>query len=435
MGYFRVPTKPRRREVRPQGARAIARRPSDLKQYYEPKVRRFPGNPHLLRPERAPFGDRPGVARPGKIPLAPSAIPPAMRRRFIPPMWSIPPGIAIPLGAGDWLDEWWQHWKNPEPYGLPGPWTLYHDCGRSPGNPPYAVPGVHVTVAHEFRFFTSEIPKCLAGQARGTTIRQVWTPSQGYITDPAAISGSYDEAVLQDTRQAIGTGLVGSRHDKHYHAPSNQTGFKPTVRPSLAWPWDPLKDPNVERGLPGEPSPAWPEPPPVEVPPAWSWSDAPPGTSPPRAHERTPPRPNQREAKFRSRAARLGVFLWNLMDTVSELTEIMGALYKGLPPEVRAKAGCAKGINIGQYGSDFNRCMAETLWKNWHKLDGATAFKEIAKNVAEDMTVGQFHRWLDKVTPPGISIEKTALTSALAPAQLEAYIADRLNALFEALGL
>ena len=143
----------------------------------------------------------------------------------------------------------------------------------------------------------------------------------------------------------------------------------------------PRPDPNEIRfqpAYPPEPDPYAPEPSrppkPWEVP--WYWTDAPPQAPPPAPHKRQPPDRNTKEKKVMSRAKKIGILLWNILDNVAEFSEIGAALYDALPAEIRARAGCPKPsapttsgygatTNVGQYGSSMNGCMVQTLWTNW----------------------------------------------------------------------
>lgn len=190
-------------------------------------------------------------------------------------------------------------------------------------------------------------------------------------------------------------------------------------------------DPNPTRGSPGQDPSPWPEPPAPDLAPS-EWGRSSDGT-PPRHTSEPPPR-GAREKKDMSRAKRFGIWAWNMLDTIAELSEIGGSLYDALPPEVRERWNCAEGLNIGQYGSDINACRMDALWHNWHHLDTDAAWRNIAKNIVEDMTIGQFHKWLAKVTPKGF-VSRTAFTHGLAQLQPEPYIAARLKELFEYLGI
>lgn len=136
-----------------------------------------------------------------------------------------------------------------------------------------------------------------------------------------------------------------------------------------------------------------------------------------------------------SRAKRLGIWLWNMLDTISELSEIGGAFWDALPPQIRDRYGCKDGTSFGQYGLDLSDCKVRAIVDNFDKIDAFEAFKNIAKNVVEDMTIGQFHQWLAKMYPPGVSFRRTAATHALSKADPELYIAERLKELWGFLGI
>lgn len=136
-----------------------------------------------------------------------------------------------------------------------------------------------------------------------------------------------------------------------------------------------------------------------------------------------------------SRAKRLGIWLWNALDTISELSEIGGAFWDALPDEIRDRYGCKDGTSFGQYGLDISDCKARAIVENFGQIDAAEAFKNLAKNIVEDMTIGQFHKWMSKVSPPGFSMQRTAATHALSRLKPEAYIAMRLEELWKFLGI
>lgn len=158
------------------------------------------------------------------------------------------------------------------------------------------------------------------------------------------------------------------------------------------------------------------------------------GGSPP--HARQPPRRNERENKNQSRAAKLGIAGFRALDTFSELSEIGQAFWDALPEEVKKAARCrTKNLQIGQYGAAINKCQLRAIINNWDKIDTNEAWKNIAKNLVEDMSIGEFHRWLAKAYPPGISFKRTAATHALSQVDPEAYISARLKELWEFLGV
>lgn len=152
-------------------------------------------------------------------------------------------------------------------------------------------------------------------------------------------------------------------------------------------------------------------------------------------HMRTRTRTRVRERKVLSRAARVGIWLWGMLDTISETSEIIGAFWDALPAEIREAANCPDRVSFGQYGLDVGACELDALFEHWDKVDAFEAFKNLAKNIVEHMTIGQFHQFLARLYPPGISFQRTAATHALSQADPELYIALRLKELWEFLGV
>ncbi|ATW62976.1 hypothetical protein [Citromicrobium phage vB_Cib_ssDNA_P1] len=390
----------------------------------EPEIKPFRGARPRAKPRRLRrgFGKRTGP--PAFPELAPARGIATKGMRVIPVIGGI-------MTAAEILDALTM--ENPEPLGMPAPWYKAGDCGTRPCDPPYVRFGGQNSCAFGpyQGVFGGHIFNCAASQG---------TPWEPWGT-PVVVPANANRTIFLRSLASSGSGLIRARNDAAWWI----GGTHPTLTsvpynvPYIAAP-SPLIgqpiNPNALRNMPSAPpepaiAPSTPEP----VPDYWQWSNTPPGEPPPRQHQRRRPRKNEKEKKSLSRAARVGIFLWNLMDTVSELSEIGGAIYDALPEEIREKANCPEGINIGQYGSDFNACMADTLWKHWDKLDPAEMFMNIAKNVAEDMTIGAFHKFLDKMYPPGFSWRKTFGTHALAQTDMEAYIAKRLKELFTFLGL
>lgn len=204
-------------------------------------------------------------------------------------------------------------------------------------------------------------------------------------------------------------------------------------------PFQPVRDinqfPNVLRQMPSPRPASDPASNAVENPYFAPFNPAP-QPLPPLSHSRQPPGSNVKEKKTLSRAARIGIAGWKLLDTFSELSEIGGAFWDALPEDLRNKSGCEEGgVSIGQYGNEVNLCQINFLVDNWDKIDTAEAFKNIAKNVVEDMTIGQFHAWLAKMYPPGINLQRTAITHFAGRLEAEKYIARRLSELWEFLGI
>lgn len=385
---------------------------------------------------------RPGI-RPDRIPRGPPRIRPVFTPGPRPPRLPLPVRVAPIIGAvpallwvGDVIDGLMRPIPNMNRY-LPSGWVECFDCGRRPGYPSYAVTSGPSFVDYPpltgwmWQGSSNCFGPCLDAQAPSDVAH--WL---GGLSAPFTIPAAAGAIWLQDARYHVPSTGVRARHDRLIR---RITGSGPVEFPYAA-PWTiipaplPAAPPSPFYGpepLPYPEPPALPEPPPYwQVAPNW-----PPMGPGPVPVSPKPPSPHQKEHKVFSRTKSVGIWLWRLMDTISELTEIGGAFYKALPKEIRDRYNCASGTNIGQYGSDLNACMARALWENWDQIDPGRAFIGIAENIVEDMTIGQFHKWLSRVSPPGFSWQKTAMTTALAKAQPEKYIAGRLKELFAWLGL
>lgn len=394
--------------------------------------RRLPRPGTIPRPGigKTPTYGRPPIERVRPRPLTPP------NRRVAPGLLKIAGGVGLGLGIAEWLDDY-QFYKNGEPFKVSGgDWYHVHDCGRRPGAPPYGSGGNNNGPYWEI--VSGHVINCLGGQVPAGLHVPAGAYSHYHWDYPNGVNHGNETLFLSDSAF---TPALRMRHDNVWHRNAGHSGpLELTNWPVSLNPPDPfggIRNPNVLRQMPSPAPTPWPPPEPVRdpAPDRWIYDNLGPPNAPPRVHRAEPPQPGKKEKKILSRAARVGIFLWRMMDTISELTEIGGAIYKALPEEIRKKADCGSGVNIGQYGSDFNQCMAETLYHNWDQLDGGKAIREIAKNIVEDMTVGMFHRWLSKVTPPGVSLERTLSTHAIAQIGFEAYVAKKLGELFDALGI
>lgn len=360
----------------------------------------------------------------------PNAAPDPFRRKAMPRLprfWKALPLLSI-IPVVEFVDDF-EFYKDPNPFApKSGDWYFVGGCGRLPGAPPYAPDND----GPFWEFVSGHVNNCSSGQvpAALTNRADIYTPKVRNLANANWTMFVSDSRLTPARRM---------RHDQVWWRDDTGTGTFDTdlnnqpVQPAL----QPALDPNVVRRMdPDEDLAPKPVIQPQEAPqpavPNWHWTEAP---TKPRPNQWTRPRPRQRETKVLSRTARMGIFLWKLMDNVSELTEIAAAFYKALPKSVRDRWDCGSGVNIGQYGSDVNACMLKALWHNYNKIDPDTAFMNVAKNVAEDMTIGQFHKLLGQLLPPGVSIEKTAVTTALAPWQVEAYIAEKLAEVFDLVGI
>lgn len=376
--------------------------------------------------------------------------PPARPNFPNPPRPKLPPpggwlgGIGIGLGAAGALDAYFDAARNPRPFVPPGYWVFRCASGLLPGMPPY----MNTSSPNQGPYLS-----LWAGQICNLSSGQVPPALNAPLTPYTTLhigSTSRDTLILSDSQLQSGTALR-FRNDVcwNYIQPGDHPAFDATYRPGT-WPGlgpspQPMPDPNnapwpadapgynpVPSGAPSPETVPETAPAPQTAPPEWSWTS---GDTAPRPTYPRPPRPGTKEVKVISRAKRIGIFLWKLMDNISETTEIVAGFYKALPEEVQKRWDCGSGINIGQYGSDVNACMAKALWHNWHRIDPGRAFIEVTKNLVEDMSIGAFHKMMAKLYPPGFSVRRTVVTHALTKLEMEKYIAGHLSDLFEWMGL
>lgn len=414
------------KEVREQGARPV--RPAN-----DNRVGRV-ANP-VYPQSKFPKYARPAFQPPSKAPNPFDRLPPARRVPGFIPLGLLGAGWAAAGFADQFIDgaimgrnHAWVPSPNFDPAYPGGQWEFRHGPNTYPLNDPWP------PLERRMWRYQAWYEACCTGPETGKISGQaMWG-----LTEPISNPVGPGPNAVSYWIPAVPSYYGSQTHAWFWHGVGANYGpMQPRIdRYTPPYKFTPSNNPNAQRWEPGTP-PALPPPPVVpRTPEEWQWSNTPKGEPLPRTHRTRPPEAGVKEPpKAQSKAAKIGVFMWKMMDTFSELTEIGGALYDALPLEVRQKWNCAEGTNIGQYGSDLNACRAAALWHNVHKLNTPEAFMNIAKNVAEDMTIGQFHKWLSKVTPPGFSWEKTALTHASSYLGPEAYIAGRLKELFRFLGL
>ena len=145
------------------------------------------------------------------------------------------------------------------------------------------------------------------------------------------------------------------------------------------------------------------------------------------------PAKGEKEKRVKSKIAAL----LNVVDNISELSEIVGALYESLPGGVQRRwEGKAKWFeydnlvldrkrrglldNAGQYGLDGADWKLQALYYNWHLIDPDIAFRNLITNQTSDWINGHIHRKLPNNTG-----------SALDPSLLEfnAWLSEGLGAL------
>jgi len=120
----------------------------------------------------------------------------------------------------------------------------------------------------------------------------------------------------------------------------------------------------------------------------------------PRMTPSAPPPKGTEERKAYSKVRGAGAALAAAMDRLSEGAEVVDAIYKALPPELRAKIESNPAHSdkrgwadqFGQYGIAGADWKLVAIYQNVDKLDVAQAFKNIIVNEAEDRVYGAAFR-------------------------------------------
>ncbi|UOF79013.1 hypothetical protein [Microviridae sp.] len=108
----------------------------------------------------------------------------------------------------------------------------------------------------------------------------------------------------------------------------------------------------------------------------------------------TPGRKRRKDSKYEGTKKILA-----LLDTVSEASEIVDAIYETLPKDVKDRWGKGRADrplldSAGQYGIDGAEWKLQALWHNWDKIDANAAVENILKNLVEDKIAGAVHKRL-----------------------------------------
>lgn len=309
------------------------------------------------------------------------------------------PIIGPAIGVGELLDDLFDpsFVPDPDPWKIPANYVrIQGPCATSPGNPPY--PDADRYIGPAMRYHVATSISCVSGQTPGTYV----LPGQ-YI--PILWPGFALESLGHTT-----VSTVRARIDRPlWRRVSGDVGFtwNPNVSGVLPVPGVPVGapalNPNVARGLP---SPLLVEPLSEVAPPEpdqWQWrSDGPPNP-PPRHHCREPlrgrgcGRGRNKERKVQSRSARIGMAIFCALDWLSEIAEIVDALYDALPPDVKKRWGRGRDgrgfiDQAGQYGIDGADWKLQALMHNWHKVDMNAGLENIVKNAVEDQLIGAVQR-------------------------------------------
>jgi hypothetical protein len=113
-----------------------------------------------------------------------------------------------------------------------------------------------------------------------------------------------------------------------------------------------------------------------------------------------PPRAGVKEKKGLAR--QIGVGVAKILDLTSESAEVVDAIYRALPKDVRKKWDRPErsADNIGQYGIGGADWKLQALYHNWHKVDVAKAIKNILVNELEDRIIGGAMAARNRATRP-----------------------------------
>lgn len=167
----------------------------------------------------------------------------------------------------------------------------------------------------------------------------------------------------------------------------------------------PMPNPNAQRLLASEPNLAPPPPPPSSPPPQAAApykgvSFGPGGGAVVKPGRRVPPGKREKHNKNTGPAA-LAVALFKGLEAISEMAEVVDALYDALPSDVRARwdrKGRGLVDQAGQYGIDGADWKLQALYYNWSKVDGAQAVKNLINNAVQDKVHGGLHKHLPRNT-------------------------------------
>lgn len=225
------------------------------------------------------------------------------------------------------------------------------------------------------------------------------------------VSPVSEEALIVSRDIAVhidpGSGIEGLSDDRLFTREFWVRGFGaypdpfengPTLFVSVPPSYDPNKLRHAPSERPDTPPTAAPAPEPVIKAIARQWTSKGRWSIPPAG--RKPPGKNTKERKFLSRSKRFMAAMFGALDTISELSEIIDALYQSLPKRVRNRweerydfeRGSALIDGAGQYGIDGADWKAQALWYNFQHIDPDQAFKNIVNNVTQDTIHGLLHK-------------------------------------------
>lgn len=341
------------------------------------------------------------------------------------------PGFGPVRPFNPWDYDGVMPFRNPDPWKVPAGWKVQHHCTTGPpSNWNGYVRGPRTNT-------TTSSNQCLSGQAIGGD------PPGGELefdldsgllkSGQWNLSGStrfssfwyqYDPSPAQEVRH---------KHWITYERSPNVTkpGASLEYQPWLFFPSALPFNPNVMRQMPGFPSSEieYVVPPQEAIPEDWQASLTPAAEPFPRGHARRPPASYEREGKYMSKSARVGVAVYKALDEFSESAELVDSIYQALPKSVRQRWEKDRpksriGDQFGQYGLEGSDWKLQALWHNWHKVDLEQAIKNIIANHIEDKVIGAYSKHLPRNT-----------VNAFAGGDSEAIVSKQLKKIFEFIGL
>lgn len=360
-----------------QGARAQGRvramRPSDFIDRSGrrgiPANDRFgrPGRGNLL-PPRETFrqAPRPQFGRAIKPPKTPLRLP--------------IPGLAAGFALAGAIDAGIEWYTSQKPAMIGGPWTYCKPCN------PHPTDYTSGKASGSFARSSCAATDCLSGQGLSSFPYAGWAPAP---VDLPSNRNTWIWSDLSPTRAHY-------RHIWRRNFTSAPEGVYPRYIPNpvlpMYGPWT-APDPNRARNAQNDPQPfERPQDELQNVVERDGWTNI---GAKPRAENR-PPRGGEKEKKVRN----IGARLFNSLDFLSEMGDIIDAVYEALPKKIRKEAekGWRKEQAFidsgGQYGIDRADEKLVVLYNNWDKLDAVQAWKNIAANSLEDELHGQLHKRL-----------------------------------------
>ncbi len=120
-----------------------------------------------------------------------------------------------------------------------------------------------------------------------------------------------------------------------------------------------------------------------------------------RAARSTPPKPGTKEIK--TKVGKIAAKITSILDRISEGSEVIDAIYKALPKDVRKRWEKGRDLNRqgdqdGQYGVSGADWKVRAIWHNVTKIDVNTALRNIVLNELSDKLYGASHKARGELT-------------------------------------